>query len=330
MSRNRRVTNFALSFLTICVVLAAGCEMQQAAVLKQPKLSAPTGPTKVLAVYQPWFGDPAHMNVGYSAQDPKTLRKQIEQAKESGISGFVVDWYGDHRPFLDKSFALMQAEAVKQDFKVALMFDESPNEYGDTTDDALAALDKAYKAYIGLSAPGREAYLTYQGRPVIFIFPKHSQTNWNKVREVVSHWAAPPLLIYKDEPPAQYTDTFDGFYAWVHPLRANMPDAGKDWGEKYLDNFYKAMKSKHAGKIVVGGAWPGFDDSKARWGLNRHIDGRCGQTFEDTMNFHRRYHDDANPLPFLLIETWNDYEEGTAIERGIDKCQQGNAAPAKD
>jgi hypothetical protein len=25
-------------------------------------------------------------------------------------------------------------------------------------------------------------------------------------------------------------------------------------------------------------------------------------------------------MPFLLIATWNDYEEGTAIERGIAKC----------
>jgi hypothetical protein len=42
---------------------------------------------------------------------------------------------------------------------------------------------------------------------------------------------------------------------------------------------------------------------------------RCGQTLDDTMDFYRRYYDDSNPLPFLLIETWNDYEEGTAIER---------------
>jgi hypothetical protein len=26
-------------------------------------------------------------------------------------------------------------------------------------------------------------------------------------------------------------------------------------------------------------------------------------------------------MPFLLIETWNDYEEGSAIERGLAKCK---------
>jgi hypothetical protein len=25
-------------------------------------------------------------------------------------------------------------------------------------------------------------------------------------------------------------------------------------------------------------------------------------------------------MPFLLVETWNDYEEGTAVEKGILGC----------
>ena len=41
----------------------------------------------------------------------------------------------------------------------------------------------------------------------------------------------------------------------------------------------------------------------------------CGKTLDETLNFYQRYYDNSKPLPFLLIETWNDYEEGTAIER---------------
>ena len=35
----------------------------------------------------------------------------------------------------------------------------------------------------------------------------------------------------------------------------------------------------------------------------------------------RRYYSEQRPLPFLMIETWNDYEEGTAIEGGVDACK---------
>jgi hypothetical protein len=81
------------------------------------------------------------------------------------------------------------------------------------------------------------------------------------------------------------------------------------------------MISKYPDKIAVGGAWSQFDDSKASWSLNRHISARCGQTFKDTFNFWRKYYSPDAPLPYLLIETWNDYEEGTAVEPGIPTCK---------
>lgn len=46
------------------------------------------------------------------------------------------------------------------------------------------------------------------------------------------------------------------------------------------------------------------------------------RTFEDTLAVYRRYYDQSNPLPYLLIATWNDYEEGTAIERGLARCDK--------
>jgi hypothetical protein len=88
-----------------------------------------------------------------------------------------------------------------------------------------------------------------------------------------------------------------------------------------LRDFYTKMRSEYPDKIAVGAAWAGFDDSKASWGLGRHMSERCGETFADTMNMYKQYYSPEHPLPFLLIETWNDYEEGTAIERGLVKCK---------
>jgi hypothetical protein len=269
--------------------------------------------------------------VGYSTQDPNVLRKQIQQAKDLGIYAFAVDWYGERRPFLDRSYALLQQIAAQNQFHVGLMYDETEEDNGHATDDALEAMDKAYRAYIGPEAPYRNAYLTYQGRPVIFIFPKRGNTDWSRVREQVNSWENPPLLIYKDEPAAQYARAFDGFYAWVHPGPKGWSPDGSEWGEQYLETFYQKMKNKFPDKFLVGTVWPGFNDTKASWSLNRHMDRRCGKTFEDTLRVFRRYDDGSHPMPFLLIATWNDYEEGTEIEPGIancDKQQQTRAAGA--
>jgi hypothetical protein len=319
-----------LAFAIACFVLASGCTTSGARRTLRLNDQPPSLWPRILAVYMPWFGDHSHMDVGYSSQDPAVLRKQIHEAHSRGIAAFVVDWYGESAPYSDHNFALLQQAASESHFQVALLYNEAEDEAAQATDDALAAFDKAYKAYIGPEAKFRDAYLTYDGRPMIFVFPKRSRVNWNRVREHVSTWDAAPLLIYKDEPPAEYIDDFAGAYAWVQPGGGGWSSDGSNWGEPYLENFYKKMKDKHPDKIAIGGAWPGFDDSGAKWGLNRHMRSRCGKTLDETLNFYHRYHDDSNPLPFLLIETWNDYEEGTAIEhRTVTNCGEGHEAGAQ-
>jgi len=276
---------------------------------------------KVIAAFQPWFGDTDHVQVGYNSNDPAVIRKQIQEAKGLGIYAFAVDWYGARHPFLDRSYALIQQMASQEHFHVALMYDETEEDDGHATEDALDA-STAYSKYIGPQASGRDAYLLYKGRPVVFIFPKRGNTDWKQVRDMVSHWESPPLLIYKDNPPPQYSSAFDGQYAWVHPGPKGWATDGSEWGEDYLQNFYKKMRSKGSDQITVGTVWPGFDDSKASWSLNRRIDQRCGKTLQDTLRVFAENNDADHPMPFVMIATWNDYEEGTAIENGLARCDR--------
>jgi hypothetical protein len=320
----KRSTTLLLLALAI-FVLASGCyrsDVQQS--LKQTVQTVDDS-TRVLADYQPWFGDPDHINVGYSSDDPNVLRKQIEHAKDLGIYGFAVDWYGHRRPFLDHSYGILQQIASQNHFHVCLMYDETQEDTGSATEDALDAMDEAYRVYIGPQAPGRDAYVLYDNRPLIFIFPKKGNTDWDRVQEAVNAWETPPLLIYANDPPPQYAKDFDGEYAWVHPSKGWSPD-GSDWGKQYLEGFYKKMETRN-GEITIGGVWPGFNDAKASWGLNRHMDRRCGRTFEDTLELFRQY-DSVHAMPFIMIATWNDYEEGTEIEDGISDCNRQARASA--
>jgi hypothetical protein len=216
---------------------------------------------------------------------------------------------------------LIQSIAAEKNFHVAMMYDETAQDNGQATDDALAAFNKFHHKYLAPSAAGREAYLMYGQRPVIFIFPKAGHSDWSRVRAETNRWNPRPLLIFKNQPPSAYPSAFDGFYAWVNPGKKGWAPDGSNWGGDFLREFYRRMQTKYPDKIAVGGAWAGFDDSKASWSLNRHISQRCGATLTDTMNIAREYYPPQHPLPFLLIATWNDYEEGTAIERGLAKCK---------
>ncbi len=284
---------------------------------------------EVLAVYEAWFGHPSHISassVGYSSHDPAVIRRQMDEAKAMGISAFVVDWYGDRQPFIDQSYALMQKAAAERKFRVAMMYDETKQEDG-ATDQAIADFTMFHETYLSSKSPGHGAYLTYQGRPVIFIFPTGGHTNWDLVRAAVNKWNPAPFLI-DENPPGKYADAFDGFYAWVNPGPKGWAPDGSNWGEQYLSDFYSTMASKYPDKIIVGGAWSQFDDHKASWSLNRRMSARCGQTFRGTFNFWRKYFPANNPIPFMLIATWNDYEEGSAIEPGIPTCGNASQQPS--
>ncbi len=322
MLYSRHLRRVLLPALTIALLLSAGCHRDslRSSLSANSFIGGYNEPT-MLAAYLPWFGQPGHINVGYSSQDRVVIEKQIDQAKQLGIAGFVVNWYGARHAFEDKAYTLMQEVAAEKNFKVAILYDEDDGDPAAETDTIIADLQYAYDHYIGPHAivPGG-AYLQYQDRPMIFIFPKGGHVDWNRVRQTVNGWQNPPLLIFKDIHP-DLANVFDGFYAWINPGKPGWQPNGSNWGQAYLDNFYKTMVSEYPNKIAVGAAWPGFDDSKASWSQNRRMDSRCGRTFYDTLRLFRRYYDAQHPLPFLMIETWNDYEEGSAIEKGVDTCK---------
>jgi hypothetical protein len=319
--------------LLICTVFAAlvlagcaGAKRTDLASTLRSDVSAPSGSPQIIAAYQPWFGRSGHINVGYNSQDTSVLAQQIEHAKNLNIKAFVVNWYGPSHDFEDRSYALLQHAASEHDFKTAIMYDESVDDPSQATQQAISDLQYAYDRYIGphASEPA-SAYLTYDGRPMIFIFPKSGDTDWKKVKQAVSGWQQPPELIYEDAD-AKDWGAFDGYYAWVSPGKKGWAHDGSNWGRGYLEDFYSRLAAQ-PDKIAVGAAWPGFDDSKAEWGQGRKIDARCGKTLEDSLNLYRRYFPANHPLPFLMIVTWNDYEEGTAIERGLASCH-GETLPS--
>jgi len=322
-SRWPKLVLLLLVAAALLLQLACGkADMQKT--LRSTSLQAAEGGPVVLAAYQPWFGRPGHIDVGYSSQDRTVLERQMEEAKQLGIAGFVVNWYGRQHRFEDQSYSLMQRLAGENSFKVAIMYDEDESSAGDTTGAVIDNLQYAYDQYIGPHAViPNAAYLRYQGRPVIFIFPKQRHTDWNRVRASMKDWENPPLLLYKD-PYVKFANAFDGFYAWVSPGKVGWRADGSNWGEEYLEHFYVTMKNQYPDKLAIGAAWPGFNDSRASWSLHRRMDSRCGRTFEDSLRVFRRYYPPEHPLPFLMIVTWNDYEEGTAIERGAN-CEPSRA-----
>ena len=92
-----------------------------------------------------------------------------------------------------------------------------------------------------------------------------------------------------------------------------------DYGMSYLGSFYNAgMPLKN--EETVGASYKGFNDSLASWGANRVMGQQCGQTWLQTFSKLNGLYNSGKQLPALQLVTWNDYEEGTEIESGINNC----------
>src|SRR5437870_13350049 len=83
----------------------------------------------------------------------------------------------------------------------------------------------------------------------------------------------------------------------------------------YLDRLYSTGLNH-----LIGALWKGFDNNNASWGSNRVIAQQCGQVLLKTANEISKYFGGSNQIPYVQVVTWNDHEEGTAVEDSIDNC----------
>jgi hypothetical protein len=102
-----------------------------------------------------------------------------------------------------------------------------------------------------------------------------------------------------------------------------------DYGIGYLKNFYDAGMPLQ-NEQTVGATYKGFNDTLASWGSNRIMGQQCGQTWLQTFAEVNGLYNSGKQLSALQLVTWNDYEEGTEIESGINNCFSVSASSSGD
>lgn len=283
--------------------------------------------TRIYAHFMPWFCTQAklepdnvvrcngHVLTGYDSNDPQQVRRQIEDMIVRGIDGLIVDWYGPSAKIEEATTRLVRAEAEKHPgFEFAIMedagaFRSAPDKVQTLIADLNYAADNYYVS---------PAYMRRHGRPVLFFFVEASllrPDEWDAVRLAIR---GNPLFIFQDSVGFTRPQS-DGGFAWIgldpHPAC------------RYLDDFYEFTTASAGGKEIFGSSYQGFDDTLATWPIDengnkivRKLDRRCGRTWLCTFESANDAFDSRHQLPNLQIVTWNDYDEGTEIESGIDNC----------
>ena len=271
--------------------------------------------TKIYATWLGWFGQANHMSVGYNSNTPAQVHAQVEDMISRGMQGAIADWYGTSATSIEAATRLLktEAEAHSGQFEFAIMEDKgalssaAANNGCDVTAQLISDLN-----YIASQYESSPAYMRIDGRPVVFFFDVDAYyIDWNRV---IASVPGNPLLLSRGV--TGLTSNFsDGGYSWVN-IHSNNPF---DPELNIQDTFFQAAQ-KMPQRLAIGTAFKGFNDTLATWGSDRVIDQNCGQTWLQSFSEVGKYYSSSNQLPALQIATWNDYEEGTAIETGIDNC----------
>ena len=157
------------------------------------------------------------------------------------------------------------------------------------------------------------AYMRMNGRPVVTFFDpdRYGTLNWALIQSSVP---GNPLFIFRNSGGFTHAST-SGSFAWITIDTTNT----NNWAQVYLDNFFSAGLTYPAEHTMATG-YKGFNDTLAAWTKNRIMSQQCGQVWLNTFAEASRYYSPTNQLESLQLATWNDYEEGSELETGVDNC----------
>ena len=270
---------------------------------------------KMFAHLMGWFGGTNHVNVGYSSNTSSQVASQINDMESRGFDGLILDWYGPSHGMEDQVAQLLAVEVPKHSgFTWGLIEDVgalkscASTSGCDVTAKLISDLTYAYNNY-----EQSPSYIKINGRPMVAFFGVEtlSGIDWTRVSASVP---GNPVYIWRNS--GGFTKPLSGgSFAWVNVNKTDPADIGLS----YLDNFYSVSLS-YLTKATLATGYKGFDDSAASWGSNKLMYQNCGQTWLKSVAETSKYYGASQDVYGVQIATWNDYEEGTAIEDGIDNC----------
>ena len=308
----------------------------------------PGATTKIYAEMQAWFChldanvgtngllDPAksanscnapHIDDGNTSDTLAYMTNAVAEMRSRGIQGGILDWNGPGS-FSDTSagFLKQAAEATSGNFEFAIMIDKWAFA-GCTSTSTCDSQGQSVVNNVMSRFASSPAYMkTSDGRPVIFFFiDGGTNPSISLLDFTVIHQAAPNAVFLDDGSSMFSVPGLDGAYAWEN---VNWQFDPAKTGVTFLGDYYStATSATNASKPSPGAAFKGFNDSLASWccpnypSVQPRINfQRCGQTWLNTFKKTNSFYNSSRPLTWLQIVTWDDYEEGSEIETGIDNC----------
>jgi hypothetical protein len=325
LSQNRCIVVFVRRWLPFFAMLALTMPvmfLNQQVAQARTTMHAVNANRPVLAFYYMWYtqsdwslSQMSDLPVNqYDSSDPSTIQKQVEEAANASITGFISSWWGINDQ-TDTNFAQLLsqsgtlADTTGQHFASSIYFEsDSPHLQGESN--MVQALQYVIANYT--SSP---YYFHWQGKPVIFVWDPlgngRTLSLWASVLKQVDPqhqiiWSAEGVDM-------NLLSVFDGIHLY---------SAG-DWGlqdgdmtavdQGFRNKVAAYNAAHHANKIWAAGVMPGYNDTripgrKGTFIIPRNNGATYGVSWKAAMA--------SNPS-WITITSFNEWYEGSMIEPSV-------------
>ncbi|MFQ3611715.1 MAG: hypothetical protein SNJ72_09525 [Fimbriimonadales bacterium] len=302
------------------------------ALRERATLSYANPPRLVLAFYYPWYGNPTHSgrwlhweavdterkqiaasthypSLGaYDSNDPAAIDQHCRWAKQAGLDGFIVSWWGVDSVEEKPIPALMNA-AERHGLRVAFYYEQVPK-----PGDPESALNDLL--YLVERYTRHPASLTIGGRLVVFVYARAveqlSLTQWAWVLAQVNRRTRSGICAIADRLSRTAGRIFDGIHTYNPVGRLYAKPVGKVREE--LNNLYQSafQQVDPLLRITCATVIPGYDDTKIRKpGLK--VERFGGELYR------QQWEAVLELMPdWVLITSFNEWHEGSEIEPSVE------------
>jgi len=258
---------------------------------------------KLLANWVGWFQSQdgtKHRPGIYNSLDPAIIRAQVRSAHAVGIDGFVADWYGQDAEPINSASLLMANELQDQGMEFSIMLDAGEFKWNNV--DLQTKLNLLMKGlhYVEDHFMVMPNYSQIAGKHLLWEFGWGDQG----ISPGVIQLANKDLLIMQQNKTDIGTTASFG---WVD-----------GFGSLLAPQVYVHSYLARTDPVMIPPLFDQFDDHNLKmptqsvWGgPARKIASGQWQMCLDLINAAWKA---GKRFPAVMIDTWNDYEEGTAIE----------------
>jgi len=256
----------------------------------------------------------------YDSSSDYTVRRHIYQAKQAGLDGFIVSWWG-FPDRVGRGTSARSADATlrklleisPEDFQITLYYETA--EYGGESvltnlrEDLRRIADEYCKS---------PRWLKVEGRPVVVVYGRVMEQVRRACEDDVEEWRAVrgeletegyELFLIGDSLDPEYVEPMDGLHTY-NPI--GFTTRGVDLGPLYR----RAAEALHErGKLFAATVTPGFDHDKVRWPSGERLlePRRDGGYYIDSWDVALSCDPD-----WIFVTSWNEWYEGSQIEPSVE------------